>query len=209
MTTQAIVPPRRVEENPVSNGIYNEKEKVMSNDSEIARLWKLQSKINMMVLDGRRDTREVADAYQRILDGLSTFNPVGFIGMGWSYDDGRDQRSALFSYIDDYNKVKLSTDWLAGKASANGEVRRKSILVDTSSTPLNCDHFLDLWTNKEKIPESWKNVGLITFDGDVLRGPDGSRNVLYLCWRAKGWDWHYRWLGHNFLASNPSAGVAS
>jgi hypothetical protein len=50
----------------MSNGLR--KENVMSNDKDaIDRLFKLQAKINMMVVDGTRDATTVADALQSIL----------------------------------------------------------------------------------------------------------------------------------------------
>jgi hypothetical protein len=40
----------------------------MSNDNKIERLWKLQAKVNMLILDGKRDPEHVAGLYQAILD---------------------------------------------------------------------------------------------------------------------------------------------
>ena len=40
----------------------------MSNGKTLERLWKLQTKINMMVMDGQRDPSSVSDALQSILD---------------------------------------------------------------------------------------------------------------------------------------------
>jgi hypothetical protein len=41
----------------------------MSNDKDVInRLFKLQAKINMMVMDGTRDAESVADALQQILE---------------------------------------------------------------------------------------------------------------------------------------------
>ena len=41
----------------------------MSNSPPLERLWKLQTKVNMMVLDGKRDPEKVANIYQAILEG--------------------------------------------------------------------------------------------------------------------------------------------
>lgn len=47
---------------------------VMSNDiNAINRLFKLQAKINMMVVDGTRDAESVADALQRILEERQSY----------------------------------------------------------------------------------------------------------------------------------------
>jgi len=64
----------------VSNGVYFLGEKIMSNDNPLERLWRLQTKVNMLVSDGKRDPKEVADVYQGILDG--TF------GRAWSEEKG-------------------------------------------------------------------------------------------------------------------------
>lgn len=183
----------------------------MSNDNAIVRAFKLWAKVSMMVVDGTRDATVVADALQVILDQSTkpVFDPATFIGKGWSYDVARDSRSAALGLFDDYGRVVLSTKWLEGRSSVGGEERRSRILKDKSATPLNCDHFLDLWNNKEKIPESWKKVGVITFDGDVLRNPHGRRCVLCLYWGGGRWRWRYRWLDDGWGASRPSAVLAS
>ncbi|MEI6810526.1 MAG: hypothetical protein WCK60_00565 [Candidatus Nomurabacteria bacterium] len=144
------------------------------------------------------------------IDRTSAFDPVAFIGEGWSFAEARNPRSAALGLLDYYSKVKLSTDWLEGKSSVDGETRRTRILVDTASTPLNADHFLDLWNNKEKIPEEWKKVkGVITFDGDVLRDSRGDRYILCLYWSDGRWSWYGHWLGRKWHAAYPSAVLAS
>lgn len=48
--------------------MFFDKELVMSNDNKYERLWKLQARINMLILDGHRDPEQVADMYQDILE---------------------------------------------------------------------------------------------------------------------------------------------
>jgi hypothetical protein len=43
----------------------------MRNDKAVARLWKLQTCVNKLILDGKRDPKAVCDIYQGILDGVS------------------------------------------------------------------------------------------------------------------------------------------
>ncbi len=182
----------------------------MSNDNRYERLWKLQAKANMLILDDKRDIDVLLGFYQRFLEA-SSFNPATFIGKGWSYYEARDPRSASLVLIDDYSQVKMSTNWLAGKTSVDGETRRRRILEDQSSIPLNCDHFLYLWNNKKKIPKSWEKVGAVTFDGDVLRHSDGPsrRYVLYLYWIDGRWFWSASWLDNGWDDYSPSAVLAS
>ncbi len=183
------------------------------NDKDKARLFNLIAKILMMVVDGTRDPKSVADVLQGILNQpqqKSAFSPVAFIGKGWSFAEARNPRSAALGLFDDYSKVKLSKDWLEGERHVDGETRRTRILADTTHTPLNADHFFDLWNNKEKIPEDWKKVeGVITFDGDVLRNPCGRRCVLYLCWSGGQWVLDCDWLGDGWFANYLSAVLAS
>jgi hypothetical protein len=55
---------------PVSNGQrFFSEEHAMSNSSEFERLWKLQSMVNKLVLDGRRTPNEVANVLQSVING--------------------------------------------------------------------------------------------------------------------------------------------
>jgi len=182
----------------------------MSNDKVINRLWNLQATVNKLVQDGRRDPEVLCDLLQKFMEQSVQFSPSKFIVEGYSYDEPRNPRSATLGLLADYSKVVLLTDWLQDQTVVNGETRRTRILDDAAHTALNADHFLDLWNNKEKIPESWKEVkGTITFDGDVLRNPNGDRCVLYLCWNGSEWRWSCRWLGLKFNVSSLSAVLAS
>lgn len=181
----------------------------MSNGNVIERLWKLEASAKKLVLDGKRAPEQLCDLLQKFID-VAVFSPVAFIGEGWSFAEPRNPRSAVLGLLDDYSKVKLSTDWLEGKSSVDSETRRTRILADTASTSLNTDHFFDLLNNKEKIPEEWKKVkGVITFDGDVLLGPNGDRYVLCLSLGDVKWGWGCYGLDGQWSASRPSAVLAS
>lgn len=140
---------------------------------------------------------------------MTIVNDAAFFKKGWSYAEPRDQRSATLGLLDDYSKVKLSTDWLQNQPRVEGETRREHILTDTSHVVLNTDHFRDLWNNKEKIPESWKKVAFnITFDGDILLHPRGHRSVLCLYWTDVdnyGWCWRCVRLSGEWERGNPAA----
>lgn len=62
----------------------------MGNDNEaLARLWKLQAKVNMLVLDGKRAPSIVADAFQKILEkryGFYLFKDLGIVTVPDNYD---------------------------------------------------------------------------------------------------------------------------
>jgi hypothetical protein len=79
---------------------------------------------------------------------------------------------------------------------------------------LDAKVFQTLWENQILIPERWKektngNTTYIFFDGTVLRGSDGNRYVLCLCWDGGAWSWSVGWLGSDWHADDPSAVVAS
>lgn len=59
----------------------------MSNDNRFERLWKLQAKVNMMVLDGRRDPKTIANIYQAILEGSVTAS-FAVDTKSWREEDG-------------------------------------------------------------------------------------------------------------------------
>lgn len=59
----------------------------MSNDNQFERLWKLQAKINMMVLDGKRDPKTIANIYQAILEGSVTAS-FALNNKSWHEEDG-------------------------------------------------------------------------------------------------------------------------
>ena len=150
----------------------------------------------------------IAEVLRILCNGTvrSAFVPSAFfIDEGWSYAEARNKRSATIGLLDDYSKATLTMSWVQGEQRVNGEIRRNRILKDPSFIPFNCDHFLDLWTNKEKVPEEWKKARAITFEGDVLEGPAKRRSVIFLFWHGGEWRWHYAWLDEHFLEGQMSA----
>jgi hypothetical protein len=93
----------------------------------------------MSIADGTRDATSVADALQGILSQTQTkpvFDPIVFIGEGWSFVEARNPRSAVLGLLNDYSKVKLSTDWLEGQSYVDGETRRTRIICIHSNLVL-------------------------------------------------------------------------
>ncbi len=55
----------------------------MSNDRELARLWKLQASVNKLIMDGKREAEDVSKALQRILEKTESIvdnSPLVFSG---------------------------------------------------------------------------------------------------------------------------------
>ena len=90
----------------------------MRNGSQLERLWRLQTKINMLVSDRKRDPGLVADVYQSILDGDAR---------RWQERDG----VIYFSVTSDYASGK---DWIA-------RLQQKDIRIDRAVGLLSCSAF--------------------------------------------------------------------
>ncbi len=96
----------------------------MSNDSTIARVFKLWAKISMMILDGKRDATTVADALQAILNEQSARK--------WREEDG----VIYFSVISDGTS---GVDWITRLESKGFRVTglAKDALCSSAFKPTN------------------------------------------------------------------------
>lgn len=145
------------------------------------------------------------------IDRTSAFDPVTFIGEGWSIVE-EDERSLAFTEVD-LSKINFETTLAEGETSVVGEEKLKR-LKEAGHIRLDAKVFQTLWDNRHLIPESWKqktngNTTYIFFDGTILRDPDGRRYVLYLYWQSGEWSWSCSWLGGRWRAYVPSAILAS
>ena len=71
----------------------------MSNDKELARLWKLQTQVNRLILEGKREAVVLLDYYQKLIEqpkwwldesGLSWLRAGRYDHVSWldvSYDN--------------------------------------------------------------------------------------------------------------------------
>jgi hypothetical protein len=145
------------------------------------------------------------------IDRTSAFDPVAFIGEGWSIVE-EDERSLALGEVD-LTKVNFETMLKERESSVVGEEKLKR-LKDAGHIRLDAKVFQTLWENQHLIPASWKeptngNTTYVFFDGTILRDSRGNRYVLYLCWFDGEWDWDYIWLGREWSARDPSAVLAS
>ena len=139
------------------------------------------------------------------IDRAKPFDPE-FVGKGWKIAE-QDERSLALTELD-MSKVKLETVLKNGEKCVSGEEKLKRLKA-ADHVRLDAAIFQALWENQGLIPEEWKKVGAVYFDGTVLLNPDGDRYVLYLYWHDGRWDWHYRWIVNDFYAYAPSAVLAS
>lgn len=157
------------------------------------------------------------------------FNPSEFIGKGWatwkgpidgdglSGEEDIDTRSASLSEIE-IAKFIFETCLKSGEKSITGEEKLRRLKEKSDFIRFGDNVFLGLrlnyQANKENsilelIHRNFKII-YIDFPGQVLRGPNGDRDVLCLCRDDDGeWSWHCRWLGNDWNAVNPSVGCKS
>jgi len=145
------------------------------------------------------------------IDRSIPFDPKTFIGNGWSIEE-QDERAIALTEID-LTSVMFDSTLEKGEKSIKGEDKLNRLKEKTNRIRLDAGIFKTLWENQILIPEKWKektngNTTYIFFDGTVLRHSNGNRCVLCLYWSDGRWDWHYRWLEHDWIANSPSAVLA-
>ena len=154
------------------------------------------------------------------IDRSKPFDPAKFIGTGWTIWKGpangdgltgvedQDKRSLALTEFD-LTKVRFVDTLKSGESVVNGEEKQKR-LAKAGHIRLDAGVFLTLWGNQALIPALWKepiggNTRYIYFDGTILRGSNGGRYVLCLCWDGRRWGWYYGYLGNDWDSSGPSA----
>ncbi len=133
--------------------------------------------------------RDFKEATIISIDRSKTFDPVAFIGKGWSIVE-QDDRSLALTQIE-LGKIDFAHMLEKGETQIKGEDKLNRLKKD-DRIRLDAMVFQTLWENQSLIPASWKektkgNTTYIFFDGTVLRSPGGGRYVLCLCWDVGGW----------------------
>ena len=145
------------------------------------------------------------------IDRTKPFDPVEFLGQGWTIEE-QDDRSLALVQVDLAN-IQLKYMLKSGENSIGGEERLKRLKKE-GYIRLDAKVFQTLWKNQKLIPESWKekisgDVRFVFFDGTVLRRPYGDRYVLGLDWNNGQWHWDYGWLECHWRTDDPSAVLAN
>lgn len=155
------------------------------------------------------------------------FNPAEFIGEGWAIWKGSadgltgeedfDPRSRALAEID-ITRLRFEACLREGESSIKGEDKIRRLKEMKDFIRLGGNAFLGFWEDYQANKENsalesiyrTHKIRFIDFPDDIIRHPGGDRSVLYLYRRVGGeWDWHVRWLGRDWYASNPSAGLAN
>ena len=141
------------------------------------------------------------------------FDPVEFIGEGWSLiSEEQDKISAALEQVD-MSEAEFIHYLKEGETYIKGEEKLER-LKQGNYVRLGSTVFLSLWQdyqeNKEKsiIEQLHQKQGItyIDFPGDVLLSPGGDRCVLCLCRDVGGfWSWSCSWLGDDWDARDFSA----
>lgn len=144
------------------------------------------------------------------IDRSKSFDPVKFLGEGWSIVE-EDERSLALTEIDP-TKIQLETVLKEGEKRIQSEEKFKR-LKKTGYIRLDARIFQTLWGDQSLIPEIWKvktdgNTSFIYFDGTEFRRSVGGRAVLFLCWNDGRWDWGADRLDVDWYPNDPSAVLA-
>jgi len=145
------------------------------------------------------------------IDRTVPFNPVKFIGSGWSIIE-EDKSSLALTEID-FGKVSFETCLKFGEKYITGE---EKLLRHAKAGHILADAKIGQTLFEEEGQKTleylYKEKGITWFElqGTVLRHPDGDRYALYLCRDDDGrWGWGCGWLGSYRGSANPSVVLAS
>lgn len=163
--------------------------------------------------------QKVLKSVTQMVVAARPFDPVSFIGNGWSLiAEERDERSAALPEID-FSQVVFETSLEKGESSIRGEEKLKRL---KAGGKIRCGYtvFMGLWEEYKARKEDSvlerlhkeQDITYMDFFGDVLLVPivpSGHRNVLCLDRYGGAWRWGCRWLGGEWGAAGRSASLAS
>lgn len=146
-----------------------------------------------------------------VIDRSKPFDPMKFIGEGWSIVE-EDERSLMLTQID-FTKVRFDSGLKEGESRITGEEKLKR-LKKKSEIRLDAEIGQALYEEKGQTTLRFihEHYGISWFElaGTVLRDPDGDRYFLYLYRHGDGsWRWSYRWLDSGRGARGVSPVLAS
>ena len=155
------------------------------------------------------------------IDRSEPFDPVKFIGEGWSVWRGPPDGSGLSGKEDQDERslklesiparaIRLENMLKGGEKVINPETRLER-LKKVGHIRLDAKILQTFWQNQGYIPDFWwrerKNGRtFVYFNGTILRGPDGGRYELCLCFFDE-LQWRYYQITSAAVkdASDPSA----
>jgi len=146
-----------------------------------------------------------------VVDRSKPFDPVKFIGSGWSIVE-EDTRSLALTEID-FSKVRFESGLQDGERYITGEEKLKRL---TAMPEIRLDTKIGQALYEEKGQATLRfihdhfNVSWFELAGTVLRYSVGHRYFLYLYRVGDGsWAWRYRWLDRGRRRGSVSPLLAS
>lgn len=154
------------------------------------------------------------------IDRSSPFDPVKFIGSGWSIWKGPKDGKGLEGEEQQDSRSLKATELDLSQLCFEHCVEKKEsfILGETKLVRLkeSEERFIRadakmaqaLFEEPGHRTLEWIRVNLgktwFDFPGTELRDPDGLRCILYLFWYGGQWDWRCSWLDYKWYAKYPS-----
>ncbi len=145
----------------------------MSNSKELERLWRLQTKVNMLVSDGKRSASVVADALQAILDQsppkfeLYLFGKqnIGAWEMGYEIEKHLKKTGLINSCLRKDDDVVKS--WITKPETYPEEFKGKSIYLWKSAEGRGSDRRVPcLFWRGDRVLLSWHPTHIVWDSGD-------------------------------------------
>ena len=146
---------------------------------------------------------------------LRPFDPLQFIGKGWSLiAEEHDVRNDAFTEVD-FDKVSYEFCLKEGETSIKGEEKLKR-MKESGNIRLGATTFMGLWGDYRARKENSvlerfyreQKIIYLDFFGDVLLDPGGHRCVLCLLRGGGEWYWYFDWLERGWDARLPSVSLA-
>jgi len=159
-------------------------------------------------LADRLEKQKHSDGHILVIDRSVPFNPVNFIGSGWSVIDGEENKASLALTEIDFEKVSFETCLKSGEKCITGEEKLVRH-AKAGHVLLDAKIFQKLYEEEDQKTLEYlyreKSITWFEFPGTVLRYLNDSRYALFL-YRDDGgrWSWRCYWLDGDRDARNPS-----
>ena len=166
----------------------------------------LERRINLAAEDvGQRNIKSPTKIIINRSKGKEFFAKKDIAPDWYRVENETDQRSVKIVSLD-LTKIRFVNFQKPGEVITGEEHLRR--LKKSGDVRLDAKIFWTLFDNQDLIPDSWKDRGYITFDGDIFIGTNGKdRFVIYLQWDGskKEWNWNQRCLANDWYPHIVSA----